>query len=430
MIEGKIDSSATEAAKAAELARFAGLKQSSLPQPLGRKNVFFGRMRPLVLFCLFSLFSIFFAAPLRAQETDTIGSGAASASQHIGSYEPGRITDVRLEAVTSSQSGQLRQLYDVALDGQQVTLTSDVEGNPYRLTPRIGDRVVVFVSPNDQGELQYYLEGFDRRTPLLALVALFVLTLVLLAGRQGLKVALSISISIGVIGWILIPAFLNGVNPVPVALLLSGVLTLISTGLSTGWNRQSLITSIGTMGGVLVAFLISYLFSNWANLSGLSSEEDRLFFSQNPTLHPGGLLFAGVIIAAMGVVEDVAVSITSGVEQVRRANPHLSFKERFRAGMVIGRDHMSALANTLVFAYVGASLSTLLLYSQYGGSWLKFLNFDTIGDEVIRSLSGTIGLIFTVPITAFLAAWGVQQIRASRIRRRVVQVTPSDTPTE
>ncbi len=114
---------------------------------------------------------------------------------------------------------------------------------------------------------------------------------------------------------------------------------------------------------------------------------------------------AGIIIASMGVVEDVAVSIASGVEEVREANPTATFKALFRSGMVIGRDHMGALANTLVFAYVGGSLSTLLLYTQYGGSWAKFINFDSVVDEIIRSLAGTIGLVFTVPITALLAAW-------------------------
>jgi uncharacterized membrane protein len=196
---------------------------------------------------------------------------------------------------------------------------------------------------------------------------------------------------------------------VPVAILLSGVFTLISTGFATGWNRRSLATAIGTIGGSLVAFIISWLFADWAHLSGLATEEDRLFFDKNPGLNPQGLLFAGIIIAAAGVVEDVAVSIVSGIAAVRRANHRLSLRELFKAGMMIGNDHMAALANTLVYAYVGGSLSTLLLYKQFGGSWLKFINFDSVVDEVIRSLSGTIGLIFTVPITALLAAWVVKR---------------------
>jgi uncharacterized membrane protein len=122
-------------------------------------------------------------------------------------------------------------------------------------------------------------------------------------------------------------------------------------------------------------------------------------------------MFAGLIIAAAGVLEDVAVSIASSVSEIRRHHPQASFKELFMSGMVVGKEHMGALANTLIFAYVGASLSTLLLYSQFDGSWLKFINFDSVTDEVIRSLAGTIGLVFTVPITALLAAWVMVGVR-------------------
>lgn len=351
--------------------------------------------------------------------TDSPQAANVTNEQTVGTYESARIVEVRLDTVTSTRAGALRQLYDVEfrggkLKGQRHTLTSDVESNPYQLEPRAGDRVVVFVQPDEGGQANYFLEGFDRRIPLFWLAVLFVLTLVLLAGKQGLKVAFSIILSVVIIWLVLIPAFLKGMNPVPIAIILAGVLTFISTSLSTGWNRQSFVTAVGTFGGAITAYLISLAFADWTHLSGLSSEEDRMFFSQNPLLNPQGILFAGIIIAAMGVVEDVAVSIASGVEQVNKANPLLTFKDRFRAGMVVGKDHMAALANTLIFAYVGGSLSTLLLYTQYQGSWLKFFNFDTVTDEVIRSLAGTIGLVFTVPITALLAAWMVRRKAGSK----------------
>ncbi len=274
---------------------------------------------------------------------------------------------------------------------------------------------MISLQPNPEGgEPLAYLESFDRRAAVYWLIALFVLMMVLLAGWQGFKIAFSIFLSVMIIGLVLIPAFLKGINPVPIALGLSVVLTAISTGFSTGWNKKSLVTSIGTLGGVLVAYLISMLFANWTHLTGLNSEDDRMFFDNNPTLNPQALLFAGIIIAAMGVVEDVAVSIASGVAEVRQANPNLTFTQLFRSGMVVGRDHMGALANTLVFAYVGGSLSTLLLFAQSGNSWAKFINFDVVVDEIVRSLTGTIGLIFTVPITAFLAAWIAIKTKPSR----------------
>lgn len=336
-------------------------------------------------------------------------SGPTINNTSYGTYESARVLDVRIESIGTEQGAAQKEVYDIEFrsgsrKGAHQTISSDVESNPYQIDPKPGDSVVVLIQPSDQGD-QYYLEGFDRRFPLTILIALFVLTLFVLAGWQGLKVAVSIILSVLIIGWVLIPSFLRGANPVPIAMALSTILIFLTTGMSVGWNRKAAVTAIGSLGGVIVAYFISLIFSDWSHLSGLSTEDDRLFFSQNPNLNPRGLLFAGIIVAAMGVVEDVAVSIASGVEEVSKVNRHLTFKELFRAGMVVGKDHMSALANTLIFAYVGGSLSTLLLYTQYGGSWLKFLNFDAVTDEVIRSMAGTIGLVFTVPITALLAAW-------------------------
>ncbi len=336
-----------------------------------------------------------------------------------GRYERAMVEAVKRNEEQTVNGGRQVESYTVRflsgpLDGQTRDIVNDVGSNPYGIQPRQGDKVVILIQSSADAGQTFYIEGYDRRSAMIWLVVLFVLSLVLLAGWQGLKVAASILISIALIGYVLIPAFLRGVNPIPIAIVLSGVFTLVSSGFSMGWNRKTYVTAIGTMGGALVAYLISWIFADWAHLNGLSTEEDRLFFNQNPSLNPRGLLFAGIIIASAGVVEDVAVSIVSGLAEVKRANPRLAFRELFKAGMTIGNDHMSALANTLVYAYVGGSLSTLLLYSQFGGSWLKFINFDSVVDEVIRSLSGTIGLIFTVPISALLTAWFFQKRNVSQ----------------
>lgn len=351
------------------------------------------------------------------ENTPSNGTDGANAPQNGQADREGQYERAVVESVTTGSSSipggaeQVKLFRVRFLSGPMINqireIRSDVGSNPYNLDPHTGDKVVVFMQPSEAGGWNLYLEGFDRRSAMLWLIALFVATLILLSGWQGVKVAAGIAISIAMIGYILIPLYLRGVNAVPLAIVLAGLFTLISSGLTIGWNRKTVVISVGTMGGALVAFLISLIFVDATRLSGLSTEDDRLFFNNNPLLDPRGLLFAGIIIAAVGVLEDVAVSIASGVSEVRRANPKIGFKDLFTAGMVIGRDHMGALANTLVFAYVGASLSTLLLYQQFGGSWLKFINFDSVTDEIVRSLAGTIGLIFTVPITALLAAWAM-----------------------
>lgn len=342
-----------------------------------------------------------------------------------GSYERALVEEVSLRSKTIQDGAQQIEVYTVRfLSGsfrdQVKEISSEVGSNPYGLQPRKGDKIIVLQQSALEGEANFYIESYDRRGALFWLVVLFALVLILLAGWQGAKVVLSIGISVLLILYVLIPSFIHGVNPVPLAIGLGGLFTLISSGLSVGWNKKTYVTVVGTMGGALVAYVISLIFANWAHLNGLATEEDRLFFEKNPMLNAKGLLFAGIIIASVGVVEDVAVSIASGVSEVKRVNPRASFRDLFVSGMAIGNDHMGALANTLVYAYVGASLSTLLLYQQFGGSWLKFVNFDAVVDEVIRSLAGTIGLVFTVPITALLAAWTMQKRTIQQEAERVL----------
>ncbi len=350
----------------------------------------------------------------------------ASNEQGEEIYERGIVEEVRVGARTTDGGGEQVEIYSIRflsgpLKGEIREIHSSVTTNPYELAPQQGDKVVIFMQQNPLNqEWQLYLEGFDKRTALIWLVIVFFLSLIFLSGWQGVKVFFSIAISIALIGFVLIPLFLKGIHPVPTAIVLMGLMTFISTGLSTGWNRVSLITALGTMGGALVAYMLATLFVDWANLSGVSStDEDRIFFRNNPNLDPRGLLFAGIIIAAAGAAEDVAVSIASAAREIKKANPRATFKEVFTSAMVVGKDHMAALANTLIFAYVGASLSALLLYTQFGGSWLKFINFDIVADEVIRALTGTIGIAFTVPITAAFAAWAVlQQGKRKKTTRR------------
>lgn len=344
--------------------------------------------------------------------------------EFIETYERGLVEEVRVGSRPTDVGGEQVEIYRIRflsgpIKGETRDVESSVATNPYELDAKSGDKVVVFMqkSPSDP-DWQLYLEGFDRRAALIWLIVVFFLGLLFLSGWQGVKVFFSIVISIGLIGFVLIPLFLKGVHPVPTAIVLMGIMALISTGFSTGWNRVSLITALGTMGGALIAYAVATLFVDWANLTGVSStDEDRIFFRNNPSLDPRGLLFAGIIIAAAGAAEDVTVSIASAAREVRKANPDAGFKDIFTSAMIVGKDHMAALSNTLIFAYVGASLSALLLYTQFGGSWLKFVNFDIVAEEIVRALTGTIGITFTVPITAALAAWVVLREKPARKKR-------------
>lgn len=373
-------------------------------------------LRSLALVSVFVFGISVFSLPLNSARAQESGAIKPVAQDQGGSYERAQVISVEVQTnQTSSTTTQQVQAYKLKflsgpLNGTERIVLGDVGGDPYQIHPEAGDVVVTLFQPGETpGSWNVYIDGFDRRAAIIWLILLFVFTMVLLAGWQGLKVAFSIGISLVLIAYVLIPAFLAGWNPVPVAILLGGVFTVISSGLGTGWNKKAIVTAAGTIGGAIIAYFLSVIFVHLTHLSGMSTEEDRLFFQKSPHLDPRGLLFAGIIIASVGVLEDVAVSIVSGISEVHRANPRLGYRHLFLSGMAVGRDHMAALANTLVYAYVGSSLSSLLLYKQFGESWLKFINFDTVVDEIIRSLCGTIGLVFTIPITAALAAWAISR---------------------
>ena len=216
------------------------------------------------LLCFFAVLSLCLPFAAAAQESDGGSAGSDTGAANVsvqGTYERGVVETVTTGNQTTTTTGQQVEIYRVRFlsgpfNGQTRDISSDVGSNPYGLRPSAGDKVVIYLLHGQNGELDFYLEGYDRRSAMLWLVILFVATLVLLSGWQGLKVAASIAISIALIGYVLIPLFLHGVNPVPVAILLGGVLALISTGMSTGFNKKSYVTAIGTIGGMLAAYLI------------------------------------------------------------------------------------------------------------------------------------------------------------------------------
>jgi uncharacterized membrane protein len=333
----------------------------------------------------------------------------ALGSREGGSYERAIVRNVTQTPDERPDGGEQKIRYAVEylsgpLKGKTSVIVSDISTNPYGLEPRIGDRVVVYLQTTQEGDPVASLEGFDRRNALAWILFAFVAAFCLLGGWQGFKVAASAVASVAIIGWILVPTFMGGTNPIPVAIALVVALTGFMTTLTVGWNRKMLATTIGVLGGATASYLLASAFAGMAHLQGFASEGVRTVFEQNPLLDPANLLVAGVIVAAAGVIQDLSASIACGVVDSHGTNPRRDMKGLFLTGMVIGREHIRTLAPALVFASLGAVLSGLLLVNAYEGSWLKLLNDDIVAEQIVRSLAGTIGLVCTVPIAALAAA--------------------------
>lgn len=285
--------------------------------------------------------------------------------------------------------------------GQEKNLENEIYVNPLNLKIKKGDKVIVYLEEFETGDLGIQVHDYYRLPQQFLLIGFFLILLLVIGKNKGLRAILSLIISIFLIFKIFIPQVLIGVNPIGLALIISAIITVITLLFIAGFKKKTLAAILGTWGGLLTATILAIVFGNLSRLTGLSSEEARILLSEF-SLDFKGLLFSGIIITALGAVMDVAISVASGMAEIKKVQPEISRKKLIKSGMEIGRDIIGTMSNTLIFAYVGTSIFVLLLFFQYGESYLKFLNFDFVAEEIIGALSGSTGLILTIPLTAII----------------------------
>jgi uncharacterized membrane protein len=250
----------------------------------------------------------------------------------------------------------------------------------------------------------YSLSDFERRDWMLVLAAIFVLAVLLLARLRGALSVAGLAFSLAVVVVFVVPAILDGEPPLAVAVVGAMAIALITIPLAHGGGPKSIAALLGTAASLMLTAALAALFTKLAHLTGLAGEEAALLQLGQTDLSLEGLLLAGMVIAALGVLDDVTVSQASTVLALRDVNPGLGFSGLFGRALRVGRDHVSATVNTLVLAYVGAALPVLLLFSAADLGVGEVLNLELVAQEVVATLVGSIGLIAAVPLTTALAA--------------------------
>lgn len=174
-----------------------------------------------------------------------------------------------------------------------------------------------------------------------------------------------------------------------------------------GKNRKTLSAIIGTSIGLLIAGVLSAIVTYQINLKGLGDEEMQMliYMTKNINFSFSGLFLSGILLGALGAVMDVSISIVSAICEIINVNPNMSIMELFKSGMNVGKDIMGSMANTLILAYAGSSMYTLLLTSSYGMSFTSIMNQDVMASEILKALAGSIGIVLTIPVTALAAAY-------------------------
>lgn len=250
----------------------------------------------------------------------------------------------------------------------------------------------------------YTLVDFERRRPMLILAAIFVAAVLLFARLRGALSLAGLAFSVAIVLLFIVPAILDGESPLAVAVVGSLAVALITIPLAHGGGPKSLSALLGTAASLLLTAALAVLFTELTHLTGLATEEAAFLQVGQADLSLQGLLLAGMVIGALGVLDDVTVSQASTVLALRRANPALGFGELFGRALQVGRDHVSATVNTLVLAYIGAALPILLLFSTADLGVSDVLNTEIVAKEIVATLVGSIGLIAAVPLTTALAA--------------------------
>jgi uncharacterized membrane protein len=238
------------------------------------------------------------------------------------------------------------------------------------------------------GGTAYSFYDFERGRPVAALAALFVVIVLLFARLRGALSLLGLGVSLAIVLIFVVPAILDGKPPLTVALVGSLAIALTTIPLAHGWGPKSLGALLGTAGSVLLTAALALLFTQLTHLTGFSSEEATLLQLAGADLSLEGLLLAGIVIGALGVLDDVRISQASTVMALRRTNPALGFRTLFASAQRVGRDHVSATVNTLVLAYVGASLPVLLIFSTADLGFGEVLTLELVAKEVVAMLVG------------------------------------------
>jgi len=287
--------------------------------------------------------------------------------------------------------------------GETVDMVNTYENQPRDLRLSRGDKVVIQQNTVDGVVDETMIVDFSRTTQAWILIVLFVLAILIYGRRQGVSSILGFVATFGILFLVFIPGIIAGWNPVMLAVVSSIVITFFVHFFVGGFSAKSLSSTIGTAGGTILAGILGAIAAHYAHLSGLSSEDARNLFVAVPTYDFNGIFLASIIIGSLGAVMDVGISIGSAVKEVKDVSPNATFKQLYLAGTSVGKDILGTMSNTLILAYIGASLPLLLLLHSYNNLSMS-LDYDFIVDEIVRSIVGSLGLLSAIPITAYFSA--------------------------
>jgi uncharacterized membrane protein len=275
---------------------------------------------------------------------------------------------------------------------------------PLDSTISAGDSILVDLVDLGGGVEQAVFYDFQRGTPMLLLLILFVAAIVVLGRWRGVGALAGLAMSLVVIVVFALPALLEGSNSVAVALVAAGAIAFVALFLAHGRSLATAAALLSTFASLALTGILAWVFLTASKFTGFGDESVGFLDALGTQIDPRGLLLAGVVIGSLGVLDDVTVTQVSAVWELKRTAPDVGFGELYGRALRIGRDHISSTVNTLFLAYAGASLPLLLLFSEAEQGLASVATREVVAVEIVRALVGSIGLVASVPISTALAA--------------------------
>lgn len=280
-----------------------------------------------------------------------------------------------------------------------------LNGYLYGANCTVGTKVIAQLSEYD-GTLSASVYNYDREFEITVLILLFLGVMWLVGGKKGINSIIALIFTFIIVIMLYVPLMYIGVSPFLAAVISVILITVITHILLADLEMKSISAMLGTICGVVVAGIIALIFGKAANVNGYNVQEIEtlVFIGQGSELNVGGMLFSGILISSLGAVMDVAMSVSSSLNEIQLNRPDIRGKELFKSGINIGRDMIGTMSNTLILAYVGSSINLIMIIYAYSYQMHQVLNMYSIAIELMSGIAGTMGIILAVPFTSFITA--------------------------
>ena len=352
-----------------------------------------------------------------------LGLSSFALASNILPAQRGVVTNIEYSEIENLSGGEnLETKQDVTVKlltgqfkGEEISLDNMLTGNPvYDMFLSIGDKVILHqeaIAENveDLSDVNFFIADIERANTLYLLIGIFFALLLIIGKKKGAYSFISILATVALIFFVLTPMLLNGVSPIWATLLVCVLSTLITVYLVAGFNYKSTSAVLGTVFSLGLAAILSSCTIRLATLTGFTGDESMFLYTARPDLDFMGILSASIMLAALGAVMDVGVSIASTINEIHETDNTLSIKDLFNSGMNVGRDIIGTMSNTLILVYLGSALPLVLLSSNI--DLVKFFNLNHVATEIASALIGSIAILACVPITAIISAYLIKSYR-------------------